>query len=293
MRGKIVKGIAGFYYVHNGHSRIYECKAKGIFRNRKIKPLVGDNVEFDVLDEEALVGNIIDILPRESELIRPAVANVDQCLIVFAYRDPEPNYNLLDRFLITMERNHIPVCLCFNKQDLVDAEAARKTIENYFVGTDYPVLGISTYTGDGIREVRSMLTGKTTVLAGPSGVGKSSLINFLLPDAAMETGTVSEKIRRGRHTTRHSELFWMEEDTFIFDTPGFSTIYLDELEADELRFLFPEIRKFEGQCRFQGCIHDREPNCRVKQALADGEISPERYEHYQSFIQECKTRRKY
>ena len=293
MRGKIVKGIAGFYYVHNGHSRIYECKAKGIFRNRKIKPLVGDNVEFDVLDEEALVGNIIDILPRESELIRPAVANVDQCLIVFAYRDPEPNYNLLDRFLITMESNHIPVCLCFNKQDLVDAEAARKTIENYFVGTDYPVLGISTYTGDGIREVRSMLTGKTTVLAGPSGVGKSSLINFLLPDAAMETGTVSEKIRRGRHTTRHSELFWMEEDTFIFDTPGFSTIYLDELEADELRFLFPEIRKFEGQCRFQGCIHDREPNCRVKQALADGEISPERYEHYQSFIQECKTRRKY
>ena len=180
MRGKIVKGIAGFYYVHNGHSRIYECKAKGIFRNRKIKPLVGDNVEFDVLDEEALVGNIIDILPRESELIRPAVANVDQCLIVFAYRDPEPNYNLLDRFLITMERNHIPVCLCFNKQDLVDAEAARKTIENYFVGTDYPVLGISTYTGDGIREVRSMLTGQTTVLAGPSGVGKSSLINFLL-----------------------------------------------------------------------------------------------------------------
>ena len=293
MRGKIIKGIAGFYYVHDGHSRIYECKAKGIFRNRKIKPLVGDNVEFDVLDEEALVGNIIDILPRESELIRPAVANVDQCLIVFAYRDPEPNYNLLDRFLITMERNHIPVCLCFNKQDLVDAEAARKTIENYFVGTDYPVLGISTYTGDGIREVRSMLTGKTTVLAGPSGVGKSSLINFLLPDAAMETGTVSEKIRRGRHTTRHSELFWMEEDTFIFDTPGFSTIYLDELEADELRFLFPEIRKFEGQCRFQGCIHDREPNCRVKQALADGEISPERYEHYQSFIQECKTRRKY
>lgn len=293
MRGKIVKGIAGFYYVHNGHSRIYECKAKGIFRNRKIKPLVGDNVEFDVLDEEALVGNIIDILPRESELIRPAVANVDQCLIVFAYRDPEPNFNLLDRFLITMESNHIPVCLCFNKQDLVDAEAARKTIENYFVGTDYPVLGISTYTGDGIREVRSMLTGKTTVLAGPSGVGKSSLINFLLPDAAMETGTVSEKIRRGRHTTRHSELFWMEEDTFIFDTPGFSTIYLDELEADELRFLFPEIRKFEGQCRFQGCIHDREPNCRVKQALADGEISPERYEHYQSFIQECKTRRKY
>lgn len=293
MRGKIIKGIAGFYYVHDGHSRIYECKAKGIFRNRKVKPLVGDNVEFDILDAEMSVGNITDILPRESELIRPAVANIDQCLIVFAFRDPEPNFHLLDRFLITMERNQIPVTLVFNKQDLVDPETAMKQMKSYFVGTDYPILGISTYSGEGIDRVREQLLGKTTVLAGPSGVGKSSLINYLLPDAAMETGEISEKIKRGRHTTRHSELFWLEEETFIFDTPGFSTIYLDEVETEDLRFYFPEINRFEGQCRFLGCIHDREPGCQVKQAVSEGRISSERYEHYLSYIQECKSRRKY
>ena len=293
MQGKIIKGIAGFYYVHDGHSRIYECKAKGIFRNRKIKPLVGDDVSFDILDEENAVGNITDICDRSSELIRPAVANVDQCLIVFAYRDPMPNLNLLDRFLISMEKNHIPVMICFNKQDLLETEEERKRIENHFVGTGYPLIGISTYTGEGIEQIKTYLQGKTTVLAGPSGVGKSSLINYLLPEAAMETGSVSEKIRRGRHTTRHSELFWLTENTFIFDTPGFSTLYLDEIEADELRFYFPEILAHEGKCRFLGCIHDREPGCMVKQALEKGEISRGRYENYQLFIKECKNRRKY
>ena len=293
MQGKIIKGIAGFYYVHDGHSRIYECKAKGIFRNRKIKPLVGDDVSFDVINEETAVGNITEILPRSSELIRPAVANVDQCIIVFAYRDPVPNLNLLDRFLISMERNHIPVYICFNKQDLLISDDDRAQVEHHFIGTGYPVIGISTYTGEGIEKIRECLKGRTTVLAGPSGVGKSSLINYLLPEAAMETGSVSEKIRRGRHTTRHSELFWLEENTFIFDTPGFSTLYLEEIEAEDLRFYYPEMIKHEGECRFQGCIHDREPNCAVKQALSDGEISRTRYENYQLFIEECKKRRKY
>ncbi len=293
MQGKIIKGIAGFYYVHDGCGRVCECKAKGIFRNRNIKPLVGDNVEFDLLDSENAVGNITDILPRTSELIRPAVANVDQCAVVFAYRDPEPNFHLLDRFLLSMEKNRIPTFICFNKQDLVDAAKAQSAMEDYFTGTGYPVIGISTYTGEGMDRVRGLLAGKTTVLAGPSGVGKSSLTNYLLPEAAMETGAISEKVRRGRHTTRHSELFWLQENTFLFDTPGFSTIYLDELEPDDLRFLFPEIRKFEGQCRFLGCLHDREPDCRVKRAVSDGEISPGRYEHYLSFVQECKARRKY
>ena len=152
MRGKILKGIAGFYYVHDGHSRIYECKAKGIFRNRKIKPLVGDDVSFDVINEETAVGNITEILPRSSELIRPAVANVDQCIIVFAYRDPVPNLNLLDRFLISMERNHIPVYICFNKQDLLISDDDRAQVEHHFIGTGYPVIGISTYTGEGIEK---------------------------------------------------------------------------------------------------------------------------------------------
>ncbi len=293
MQGKIIKGIAGFYYVHDGHSRIYECKAKGIFRNRKVKPLVGDDVEFDVLDEGTAVGNIIDILPRTSELIRPAVANVDQSLIVFAYRDPMPNLNLLDRFLVSMERNQIPVLICFNKQDLLSSEMEREKIQSHFAGTGYPIIGISTYTGEGIDQIRKSLQGRTTVLAGPSGVGKSSLINYLLPEAAMETGSVSEKIRRGRHTTRHSELFWLAENTFIFDTPGFSTLYLEDIEADELRFYFPEMLNHEGKCRFQGCIHDREPDCQVKKALADGEISQGRYGNYRLFVQECKNRRKY
>lgn len=206
MTGKIIKGIAGFYYVHDGVSRVYECRAKGIFRNRRIRPLTGDNVEFEILDASEQTGNITEILPRSNELVRPAVANIDQAMIVFAAAEPDPNLNLLDRFLVSMECRNVPVLICFNKKDLADEEKIRQLMEIY-EGAGYPVRLTSAAGGEGLEELRALLRGKTTAFAGPSGVGKSSLTNLIHPEASMETGAVSEKIKRGRHTTRHSELF--------------------------------------------------------------------------------------
>ena len=194
MTGKIIKGIAGFYYVHNGKNQIYECKAKGIFRNRKIKPLVGDNVEFSVLDETELEGNIDQIFPRKNALIRPAAANIDQALILFALADPKPNLNLLDRFLVMMERAEVPAVICFNKQDLC-SEEEKDRYRKIYESTRYPVYMISAEKLEGIEKVKQLIRGKTTVLAGPSGVGKSSLTNLLCPKAGMETGKISEKTR--------------------------------------------------------------------------------------------------
>ena len=234
MTGKIIKGIAGFYYVHDGKSRLYECKAKGVFRNKKIKPLVGDDVEFSVLDEEELTGNIDRILPRKNALVRPAAANVDQAMVVFSITHPAPNLNLLDRFLVMMERQQVPVVICFNKVDLCGGDL----MEQYgriYRQAGYEVEFISTIDKRGLDRIRERLQGKTTVLAGPSGVGKSSLTNELHPDAAMETGDISHKIERGKHTTRHSQLFHIGEDTFMMDTPGFSSMYVEDLEAGDLK----------------------------------------------------------
>lgn len=198
MTGKIIKGIAGFYYVNDGENRVYQCRAKGVFRNRKIKPLVGDNVEFSVLDDETLEGNIDEILPRKNALVRPAVANVDQAMVLFALAQPSPNLNLLDRFLVMMAMEAVPVVICFNKADLGDramADAYRKIYE----GAGYEVHFISVRKETGMEQVRSLLRGRTTVLAGPSGVGKSSLTNRIQPEASMETGGISRKIERGKH----------------------------------------------------------------------------------------------
>lgn len=291
-KGKIIKGIAGFYYVHDGVESVYECKAKGAFRNKKVKPLVGDNVEVEVLDEEKKLGNILAILPRNNCLIRPACANVDQALVIFAGKDPEPNLNLLDRFLVMMEIQGIPCHICFSKTDLLENEDLER-FEEIYRNTDYPMHFVSTYSGEGIEEIRAFLKGKTTVMAGPSGVGKSSLMNCVNPDAEMETGEVSEKIRRGRHTTRHTELFYIGEGSFFLDTPGFSSLYVEGIEANELRFYFPEINELEGECRFQGCIHDKEPDCAVKTAVQNGQISSERYENYHLIYEELKNKKKY
>lgn len=292
MTGKIIKGIAGFYYVHDRHSKIYECKAKGIFRNQNRKPLVGDDVRFEVLDEEAGTGSIQEILPRRNELIRPAVANVDQTLLVLASKDPDPNYHLLNRFLVMMEEREVPCILTFSKRDLVSPDV-EEILAAPYRNTGYPIRFISSLREDGMDEIRTLIRGKTTVLAGPSGVGKSTLLNLLAPEAQMETGEISEKIRRGRHTTRHSEIFWVEEDTFVLDTPGFSTIFPPEVEAEEIRFLFPEMAAKEGNCRFQGCVHINEPDCAVKEAVAAGEIHKVRYADYVSLYGEIKNARKY
>ncbi len=292
MQGKIIKGIAGFYYVYAAGAGLYECKAKGAFRNQKIKPLVGDDVCLEVLDEEEKKGSIAEILPRKNELIRPAVANIDQALVIFAAAKPSPNFNLLDRFLILMQYQKVPAVVCFNKQDLVDEEALQLLRATY-ESAGYPVLCISAEKEEGIAEIRSVLKGKTTTVAGPSGVGKSSLINRLAPEARMETGDISRKIERGKHTTRHSELFALSEDTFLFDTPGFSSIYLPEIEKEELGSYFPEFVKYEPYCKFQGCSHIPEPGCGVKEALEEKRISPIRYDNYKLLYEELKQKRRY
>lgn len=292
MTGKIIKGIAGFYYVHDGNSRVYECKAKGIFRNRKIKPLVGDDVEFDILDREAGEGSITEILPRKNSLIRPAVANIDQALVVFALTNPEPNLNLLDRFLVMMETQKIPVTICFNKTDLTTAEEEKKYKEIY-EPAGYHLIFTSTYEDTGLDEIRNLVRGKTTALAGPSGVGKSSLTNRLYPEAEMETGTVSEKIKRGKHTTRHSQLFFIGEETYMMDTPGFSSMYVEKMEAKDLKEYFPEFREYEDECKFLGCVHMGEKVCGVKEAVKAGKISQSRYDNYSLMYQELKNKRRY
>ncbi len=292
MQGKIIKGVAGFYYVHDGAGQVYQCRAKGVFRSRNVKPLVGDNVEFEVLDEAAGEGNVISILPRKNALIRPAAANVDQILLLFSMRSPAPNWNLLDRFLISMEQQEIPTILCFNKTDLSDSreeEAYRAVYRN----TGYTVCFFSVQSQRGLAEVESLLTGKTTALAGPSGVGKSSLMNFLQPEAEAETGAVSRKIQRGRHTTRHTELFYLKKDTFLLDTPGFTSLYVEGMECQELRNYFPEFREPAKGCRFLDCVHIGERDCGVKQAVEAGEISPERYANYRQIYQELKDKKKW
>ncbi len=292
MTGKIIKGIAGFYYVNDGENRVYQCRAKGIFRNRKIKPLVGDNVEFSILDEEAGEGNIDEILPRKNALVRPAAANVDQALVLFALTQPSPNLNLLDSFLVMMAMEEIPVVICFNKADLGDG-AMEEEYKKIYEGAGYEVHFISARTDLGMDQVRELLRGRTTVLAGPSGVGKSSLTNRIQPEASMETGGISRKIERGKHTTRHSELFFVEKDTYMMDTPGFSSMYTPEIEASELKEFFPEFAEFEDECRFLGCVHIGERVCGVKEAVKEGKISLSRYENYRLIYEELKQKRRY
>ena len=292
MQGKIVKGIAGFYYVRVVESGVYECKAKGIFRKEKTKPLVGDNVEIEILDEAEKEGNIICVLPRKNELIRPAVANIDQALVVFAAAKPSPHFNLLDRFLVMMKRKDIPVILCFNKEDIV-MEEELKELNNIYSGSGCRLVFTSAKDGKNIDEVKALLEGKTTAVAGPSGVGKSSLINLLQPAANMETGTISRKIERGKHTTRHSELFLIEEDSYIMDTPGFSSLYVNDFEKEELKFYFPEFVPYEGKCKYTGCVHIHEPNCAVKAAVVKGWIHSVRYKDYKDMFEELKNKRMY
>ncbi|NLJ97081.1 MAG: ribosome small subunit-dependent GTPase A [Clostridiales bacterium] len=293
MKGKIIKGIAGFYYVHvPKENLIYECKAKGIFRNKNIKPLVGDDVEINTDDQPEGSGIITNVLPRKTEIKRPAVANVDQAMVIFAAAEPEPNLNLLDRFLIMMQRQKVKTVVCFNKNDIVEQQDMSLLIDTY-KRCGYEVVSISVLQNDGLPTIYGILNGKTTVLAGPSGVGKSSLINLLKPEAKMEVGQVSEKIKRGRHTTRHSELIYIENDTYVMDTPGFSSLYINELEKEELKDYFNEFKEYENNCRFIGCMHLNEPGCAVKDALSEGQISSIRYDNYKTLYNELKAIKRY
>ncbi len=296
MRGKIIRGIAGFYYVHaeggEGTGRVYECKAKGVFRKDHRKPLVGDDVELSVLDEEKALGNITGILPRHSELVRPAVANVDQAMVIFAIVKPQPNFNLLDRFLIMMGRQGLPAIICFNKLDM-DEDGIGERYRLIYERCGYRTFLVSASLNQGVDELRSELLGKTTTVAGPSGVGKSSLVNRLQDRLQMQTGEISEKIERGRHTTRHTELIAMAEDTYILDTPGFSSLGLFDLRKEDLAGFYPEFVEWEKLCRFSGCSHMSEPMCGVRDAVESGDVSRMRYENYRLLYEELREQKRY
>lgn len=292
MQGKIIKGIAGFYYVHVVGSGLYECKARGVFRKEKLKPLVGDEVKIEVLDETEKTGNIIEMLPRRNALIRPAVANIDQALVVFAVTQPKPHFNLLDRFLVMMEQKEIPVILCFNKKDIADGQEITE-LEQIYRSCGYPMIFTSAREQENVEQVKKLLKGKTTAIAGPSGVGKSSLINLLQSAVEMETGSISRKIARGKHTTRHSELLTVDGDSYIMDTPGFSSLYVNDFDKEELKYCFREFAPYEGLCRFHGCDHVHEPGCAVKEAVEQGIIHNVRYENYLEMYRELQEKKRY
>ncbi len=291
MQGKIVKGIAGFYYVHAG-TRTYECRVRGALRKESRKPLVGDDVEFDVLDEDKALGNVVKLLPRRSELIRPAVANVDQALIIFSIVSPEPNLNLLDRFLVRMHRRKIPCIVCFNKQD-IDRDGDGRRYERIYSAGGYRTLTVSARAGTGIDALKAMLACRTTTVAGPSGVGKSSIVNCLQSEVVMETGEISAKIERGKHTTRHTELLAAGENTYILDTPGFSSLELCDMQKEELSACYPEFTEYEKSCKFADCSHINEPVCGVREGVEKGGISRIRYENYCLLYEELKNQRRF
>ena len=290
LQGTIVKGIAGFYYVlaGEGESRtLYECKARGIFRLDGVTPLAGDRVTISL--QEDGTGSIDEILPRVNVFDRPPVANVETMVLVAASKEPEPNFPLLDRFCVMAEQKNCRIAVCVNKADIGDPAVLQRFRNVY--GPVYPVFIVSTVTGEGFEELRAFLKGTQAALAGPSGVGKSSIANVLLDFEASETGEISRKTLRGKNTTRHVELLAAGGNSYLVDTPGFTSLYLADIEADELRFYYPEFHEYEGKCRFGGCVHRKEPGCAVHKALEDGKISRIRYRNYCELYEELKNRR--
>lgn len=280
MEGKIIKGIGGFYYVKTDDG-IIECKARGKFRHKGMKPMVGDDVK--ILMENGK-GAIEEIYDRKSELIRPTVANVTLAFVVFAIKNPDLNFDLLNRFLTLCEHNNIDVIVCLNKVDLV-TEEERLVIKEKINDIGYDVLFINAKEGIGVETLKEKLEENVTVLCGPSGAGKSTLINTLINRDHMETGVVSNKIGRGKHTTRHSELIEVNKG-YIVDTPGFSNVDVNYIPKEELMYCFREFSDYNDKCRFRGCLHHKEPNCAIKEALELGKINQYRYDFYIKTLEE-------
>lgn len=290
MKGRIVKGIGGFYYVYTNVG-LFTCKAKGVFRKDGKKPLVGDYVEVAQVPNEDMIGNIEDILPRRNSLIRPNIANIDQALIIFALKDPEPNFVTLDKMILQYKVQEIPVILCFNKEDLVSEDYCSKVLSDY-AGCGCELFVTSTVNSEGIDTLKDALSGKTTAVAGPSGAGKSSIVNCLKEGLVMQTGEISVKLARGKHTTRHSEIIPISDDTFIMDTPGFSSFEVSGIVADNLADFYNEFIGFGG-CRFMPCSHTHEPDCEIKCAVKNREISEKRYSNYVYIYEELLKMRRY
>ena len=290
MEGLIVKGIGGFYYVDTG-SDIIEAKGRGIFKKDGITLAVGDRVELEIIDEAEKKGVINSIYPRKNQFIRPPIVNVDTFVVVFAASKPKPNLVLVDKFLVMAEMNDVDAVICINKSDLAspDALAEYKAI---YEGI-YPVITVRAKTGDGMDELKEAVSGKTAALAGPSGVGKSTIINDLVPYANMETGSISEKTKRGKHTTRHAEIFNADGGGKIFDTPGFTSFEIMEAGEDNLMHYYPDIDRYTGSCYYDNCRHLKEPDCAVREAVKAGKIHRLRYESYAANMEEIKNRKKY
>ncbi len=286
MNGTIIKGIGGFYYVSTPDGNVYSCRARGKFRKDGIVPVVGDSVLIDVTDEIKKEGYVIEILPRKNFFIRPPVSNIDTLLVTFAAAEPDPAPELIDKLTVTAVAQNVECAICINKCELNPERAEELASEYRLAGFD--VLVCSAVCSNGIADLKELLKGKITALAGSSGVGKSSLLNAMGESFSLKTGSVSDKIKRGKHTTRHVELFPLSFGGFVFDTPGFGSFEIEKMKSKDLEKLFPEIEENSGQCRFPGCSHITEPDCSVKNALSEGKIGKNRYESYCSLYASLK-----
>ena len=273
--GRILRSLSGFYDVQTPAGQV-TCRARGILRKEGNSPLTGDMVEITV---EKGKGMVEKILPRRNWFIRPAVANVDALVIFAANVNPVTEPFLIDRVAAIAGDREVKVYICINKCDLDPAV----DLERIYRNAGFPVILTSAETGEGVEELRGLIKGKLTAFTGNSGVGKSSILNRLCPELALPTGEVSEKLGRGRHTTRHVELYRLEEDTYVADTPGFSSFDTDQMDVilkENLQYAFPDFGPYIGRCQFHDCSHRKEPGCAVTAALAAGEIEPTRYDSY-------------
>lgn len=288
--GIIIKGIGGFYYVKTSKG-IIESRARGVFREDNLTPLVGDKVKIRISEEDN-TGYVVEILPRKSQLLRPPVANITQAIIVMSVKKPELNSWLLDKFLLMAEYEHLQVLICLNKSDLDENKTVK--YKEIYEKAGYRVLVTSAEEGLGIMELRNSLLNNISVFAGPSGAGKSSLLNKINPNFKLATGDVSSKTKRGKHTTRHVELMELDDNSYVLDSPGFSSLSLDFIaDAAEVRDYFPEIHKYGVECRFLSCLHHKEPGCAVKAYVEKGIIHESRYENYISLLDEVRNIRRY
>ncbi len=288
INGKIIKGIGGFYYVDT-EKGLYECRARGIFRKDKITPLVGDKVSISIVDEEDKKGVVEVIEKRDTELLRPPIANLDKALIVFAIKNPSPNLSLLDRFIVLAEKENLEVVIVFTKTDLDTDGEILDELKNIYEVSGYKVIPVSNKSKLNIDKIKEELKENTVVFAGPSGVGKSSLLNEIDKNFNLKTGEVSDKIKRGKHTTRHAELLKLESGGMVADTPGFSSLVLDDIDESELKEYFIEFDNYDD-CKFGSkCIHENEPSCSVKEAVENGKISKIRYNSYIQLLNEIRS----
>lgn len=290
--GRIIKGISGFYYV-NLEDGLYECKGRGILRRDKVKPLVGDWVKVSNLDKQEKTGTLEGVLDRNNQLKRPEIANVDQVVIVLSLKNPNPSLMLMDKIIVLAEDLGLGVVLCINKVELEkEAAMGKEEIQEIYRSAGYPLIFTSVKENQGIDVLRKQLEKKVSVFAGPSGVGKSSLLNAIKPGLQLKTGEVSERIQRGKHTTRHTELIPIDRDSWIADTPGFGNLDLEEIPQENVRFYFREFLEPMENCKFTSCMHLKEPKCAVKARVEEGEIAKKRYDHYVQFITEINEKRR-